>query len=226
MPDHKPGSVRFRLASSSLVLAAALSLAAAPPAAGEGRIVAPRAGQTLRAGETVEVRWTGFDRPVDELEILLNVDGSGRFPVRLTEQLDPRPGCLLWRVPDLPTPSAHLVVRFGRGGRELLAEPGGSFRIVCSAPGELPAPGFANGEWWLGRGSPSAPVNPGKARPTADWLPEIFRCLPALARGGHQWSGTSKRPPTAAETAQRRQTARPAVPRAFQRSSHGLPRLE
>lgn len=226
MLDNEPGSGRLRLAAASAALVAALFFAAAAAAAGEGWIVSPAMGQTLHAGEVVDLLWTGFDEPVDELEILLTVDREGRFPVRLTEQLDPRARHLLWRVPDLPTPSARLVVRFGRYGREVLAEPSGAFRIVGSARSSLPLPGLANGEWWLGRGSPSAPLGRCGARPTADWRYETSRHLPALARGGHQGAGASERPVEAADTMQRRRIARSAVVPALPRISCGLPQLE
>ncbi|MCG6962925.1 MAG: hypothetical protein LJE95_06595 [Acidobacteria bacterium] len=226
MSNHQPGSERRWLAATSAVLAAVLLLLAAPPAAGEGRVERPHAGQTVRAGEVIEVRWTSFDEPVDELEILLMVDGKGRFPVRLTEQLAPRPGRLLWRVPDLPTPAARLVVRFGRDGHELLAEPGGAFRIIGSVRTTLPSPGFANGEWWLERGSPNAPLGPDGARQAADWLSESFRHMPAVVRAGHQGAGSPKQPPTATDRSQRRHTCRTRLPGALARVAHGLPRLE
>ncbi len=201
-------------------------LTAFPVAASEGRIVSPAAGQTLRAGDVVEVRWTAFEQPVEELEILLAVDGEGRFPVRLTDQLDPRLRSVRWHVPDLPTPAAFLFVRFGRHGCEVAAQHGGVFRIAGAARAPLAAPGFTAGEWWLGRGTPGAPVGSSGARPIADWLAEVIYGLPALVRGGRHGARISSQLFVREETPRLYQSFRIALPARVPRVAVGLPRLE
>ena len=153
------------------VLAGALLatlLAAAPADASGGRIAEPARGRTLVSGEIVEIRWTPFDVPVDELEILLTVDDTGQFPLRLTSRLDPRSGAFVWRVPDLPTTSARLAIRFGHGGRESAGPTSAPFAIVTASGRRLEPVGIGGGEGW-GRGLPRAPAGPAGARPVPHW---------------------------------------------------------
>ena len=72
---------------------------------------------TLRAGETARIAWTGLPRDVEELELLLSVEGRP-LPLRVTPELAAPAGVLLWRVPNLPSRRAQLTVRFGLCGEE------------------------------------------------------------------------------------------------------------
>ena len=87
------------------------------------------AGPFLVGGQRVTVAWAGIPPDVDELELLLSVDGGERFPIRLTRSVDPAPGSVVWIVPSLATSSARLRLRFGREGREEDGEPSAPFRI-------------------------------------------------------------------------------------------------
>lgn len=85
--------------------------------------LSPADGAVLRAGETVRLAWAespGASLPVraDEWEIFLSVDGGRTWSVRLTPHLDLARRSFTFRVPDLPTPFARLLLRVGDERRE------------------------------------------------------------------------------------------------------------
>ena len=109
--------------------------------------VSPVPFGAVRAGEVAKTPWTGLPEGVQELELLLSVEGR-QNPVRLTPQWSPRAGLLLWRVPNLPSRRARLSVRFGLDGEEVESAAGAPFEIlgVADAPPSVLA--FRDGEWW------------------------------------------------------------------------------
>jgi len=112
----------------------------------------------VRAGQVVQLAW---DAPAgaDELEVLLLLDGGARESLRLTRCLPGSSGTWEWRVPDLPSPAARLVLRWGSGGREIEGEPGPSFAIVCHSPRLAPL-ARRHGELWVGdTAAPSIETN-------------------------------------------------------------------
>jgi hypothetical protein len=54
-----------------------------------------------------------------ELELYLSVDGGATFPFRITPQLDPRAAFFYWTVPNMPTATAVLDIRFGCAAHKL-----------------------------------------------------------------------------------------------------------
>ena len=131
------------------VLAATLALAGTARAGERPALRLPFAGE-VRAGETIELSWTGIDADVHELEILLSIDG-GRGPrVRVSPELDPRAGAWRWRVPNLPTGEARLSLRIGRGRHELEAGASEIFRIVGTPDQEPERDVVHEGSWWRG----------------------------------------------------------------------------
>lgn len=111
--------------------------------------VSPPTFGTVRAGETARIEWRGLPREVEELELLLSVEGR-EFPIRVTPQLAAGTGLLLWRVPNLPSRRVRLAVRYGLDGDEIESEPGAAFEIL-PAEGDAPAAlEFRQGEWWIG----------------------------------------------------------------------------
>ncbi|MFN7987182.1 MAG: hypothetical protein U0529_06895 [Thermoanaerobaculia bacterium] len=130
-------------------LLALLVLAAPAPAARPAvRIV--DAGAALSAGQSVVVAWEGLPPDVDEVELLLSVDGGRRFPLRLTGSLDADEGSLTWVVPALSVASARVRLRFGRAGcDEEESDPSAPFEIL--APPSSPSARFERreGEWWV-----------------------------------------------------------------------------
>src|SRR6266508_3452814 len=102
---------------------------------------------TVRAGETATIEWKGLPKEVEELELLLSVEGR-ELPVRVTPQLAARAGTLVWRVPNLPSRRARLTIRYGLDGEEIEDAPSVPFEILPAA-GEPPAAlMFRQGEWW------------------------------------------------------------------------------
>jgi hypothetical protein len=102
---------------------------------------------TLRAGGTARIEWRGLPADVEEMELLLSVEGR-ELPIRVTAQLAARTGVLLWRVPNVPARRARLTIRFGSEGEEYLAEPSAPFAILPSENERPAALLFRDGEWW------------------------------------------------------------------------------
>jgi hypothetical protein len=85
----------------------------------------------LHAGERFEIRWSGSGLSLDELEILLSIDGGRRFALRVSPELDARSGRYLWRAPDLSSANARLRIRFHRGGREIDGAMSAPFTLIA-----------------------------------------------------------------------------------------------
>ncbi len=136
---------------------AALHAAEASPA----RVQTPTAGAEVEVGSVVEVSWNALPIEAKEMELYLSLDGGRSYPLRLTPQLPPGLGRLLWRVPNLPTPAARLRVRVGIPGRgEVDAEPSPVFRIVAEGSVSAEPVVLRAGELWIGRGSDASPLTP------------------------------------------------------------------
>jgi len=100
----------------------------------------------LHAGECFEIRWSVPGPSVDELEILLSIDGGRRFALRVSPELDARSGRYLWRAPDLSSADARLRLRFHRDGREIDGAMSARFTLIArerTAGGEPRSPGAA-----------------------------------------------------------------------------------
>jgi hypothetical protein len=123
-------------------LAAAVRAAAGPvvflPFGGLG---GPGGDTTLHPGQVVEVRWTGTPWGVEEMELLLSVDGGRHFAVRITPDLDADLRSYWWRVPPLQSGNAHLAIRVNLDGREVLAGVGERFRIAADLAADKAAAG-------------------------------------------------------------------------------------
>src|SRR5437764_9664912 len=110
----------------ALALGLGLIVGAVAPAAGLNgpvRLAAPRAGETLRAGDMAELAWepfsqTGLPGHAEEWEAFLSFDGGATYPVRLTPHLDLALRRVRWQVPAIPTDDARLLLRFGDERRE------------------------------------------------------------------------------------------------------------
>jgi hypothetical protein len=104
------------------------------------KLISPVAGQVLFPGQQVRVEWKTLLPHVDyswcELELYLSVDGGRTFPFRITPQLDPRATFVYWNVPNMPTNSAVLDIRFGCEGfypESYSPQTASSFTIAPSA---------------------------------------------------------------------------------------------
>ncbi|MFZ5788650.1 MAG: hypothetical protein ACOY3Y_19610 [Acidobacteriota bacterium] len=131
---------------------AATTAARSAPGYG-GKILSPSGGQLVTAGEVVVVCWSALAPDVDEMELMLSLDGGRAYALRLTPQLDPERLSFHWLVPNLPTEHARLRVRYGRHGEENDAEAGGVFGIKgASIPAAVVR--YHSGEWWTGAHAP------------------------------------------------------------------------
>lgn len=123
------------------------ALAAGPPLA---RLLSPVEGQELTAGTEAVVEWEGLALPPNahEWEAFLSVDGGKTWPLRITPHLDLSIRRFAFRVPDLPTGEARLMLRFGDERREVEMEAPQRFAI---RPGRIagalpPRRSFSRGE--------------------------------------------------------------------------------
>jgi hypothetical protein len=130
-----------RLSITLILLAAASGTLSA-----EVAVVPPVFG-TVRAGDTARIEWRGLPGRVEELELLLTIEGR-ELPIRVTPQLAAGAGVLLWRVPNLPSRRARLTIRYGLDGEEIENEPSAPFEILPAASEPPAVLAFRQGEWW------------------------------------------------------------------------------
>jgi hypothetical protein len=116
-----------------------LAFLALPAFAAEGermaRLVSPAAGDELIAGSAVTIEWEEVALPehTEEWEAFLSVDGGRTWPLRVTPHLDISIRRFTFRVPDLPTREARIMLRFGDERREVGMEAPQSFSIAPAA---------------------------------------------------------------------------------------------
>ncbi len=161
-------------------LAALVLLAAASATLHAQVSVSPPTFGTVRAGETARIEWRGLPRGVEELELLLSIEGR-ESPIRVTPQLAAEAGLLLWQVPNLPSRRARLAIRYGLDGEEIEGEPGAAFEILPAA-GEPPAAlEFRRGEWWIQDSARDRFPGALKAREEGDRVSDNHETFPCAA---------------------------------------------
>ena len=90
-----------------------------PPPLFSPHLISPTAGQVLYSGQTVRVEWDSttlnkISYPTYcEIELYLSLDGGTTFTMRITQSMDPNTRFFYWTVPNTPTNSAVLDIRFG-----------------------------------------------------------------------------------------------------------------
>jgi len=88
-----------------------------PPPLYTPTLLAPTAGQVLYAGQIVRVEWKPSIHHTwpsyCELELWLSLDGGRTYTLPITPSLDPNTTFFYWTVPNTPTNSAVLQIRFG-----------------------------------------------------------------------------------------------------------------
>ena len=81
------------------------------------RLISPKAGDVLTAGQVVRVEWTANFPDVDlnmcETEIRLSLDGGATTYMWITGFRDPAVQYYDWTVPNTPTRTAVLDIHFG-----------------------------------------------------------------------------------------------------------------
>jgi hypothetical protein len=141
-----------RLAILCAGFAAAIALAAPARADAPSPLVQPPA--EVRAGEVIELRWHDLPATVEELEILLSVDGGRHFALRVSPELEARERVYRWRVPNLATSDARLRIRMGTREGERETAPTRAFRIIAREDAPIERILFHEGTWWTGVGEP------------------------------------------------------------------------
>jgi hypothetical protein len=136
------------------LIAPVLVLLAAAPAFGTISVTAPPA-RDLMAGERVTIAWSALPAGVEELEILLSLDGGRSYPVRLTPSMDPGRAVFEWIVPNLPATRARVRLRMGIGGRESESDASAPFQIARAVGAPIAPLDFRDGEWWIGESDAS-----------------------------------------------------------------------
>lgn len=107
------------LPRTALCLPLLAALAAPAMAAPPLRLVSPAAGTELVAGSQAVLAWEAVaDLRAEEWEAFLSLDGGRTYPLRLTPHLDLSIRRFAFRVPDLPTSRARLLIRYGNEGEE------------------------------------------------------------------------------------------------------------
>ena len=90
-----------------------------PPPPFYPTLISPAAGQVLYPGQKVRVEWrTSIPNQLPypawcEIELWLSLDGGRTYTVRITPSMDPNTRFFYWTVPNTPTNSALLDIRFG-----------------------------------------------------------------------------------------------------------------
>lgn len=127
----------------ALLLLLLLTVAPASLARAAATLGAP--AHAVRAGEQVELTWSGL--PIDAEEAELEWSPTGKRWLRLTPELDAREGRYVWRVPHGVTGTVRVRLRAGDEHDEwIAAECTLELSADDSAPG--PAPGRKLPEWW------------------------------------------------------------------------------
>lgn len=158
------------------------SLVAAVGLAQSARFLEPRGGGWLEPSSIVRVSWTlggSAERDFDEMELVLSLDDGKTFPLRVTRELSPLEGFLLWRVPRLPSTHARLALRTGSGERketETIRIVGGEFTILAGTGNSLEELQRVRGEWRTREAAGGANDLP---EPNLSKPPEGVRAAPA-----------------------------------------------
>ena len=155
---------------AALFITATLAASARADASRHDLRLMPQPG-VLRAGQVIELQWSAAPREVEELEIILSLDGGRTWRIRVSPELDADAGRYLWHVPDLPAERARLRIRAGDGrGGEWEGTPGETFRIVGSGRvGETERPLIERG-WWFVRDEAAGGESEGLADESAPGL--------------------------------------------------------
>ena len=120
------------------LLLSILALFALPALAAGGemaRLVSPSEGHEMVAGSFATIEWEGLALPEHtvEWEAFLSLDGGRTWPLRVTPHLDISIRRFSFRVPDLPTREARIMLRFGDERREVGMEAPQRFAIAPAA---------------------------------------------------------------------------------------------
>jgi hypothetical protein len=81
------------------------------------KLISPTAGQILYPGQIVRVEWKSMLPPINlgacEMEVWLSLDGGRTFTAEISPWMDPKAQYFYWTVPNWPTNTAVMDIRFG-----------------------------------------------------------------------------------------------------------------
>jgi hypothetical protein len=170
------------------VLHAILFLAAGAAASRQPAFLRAPSAEHVEAGAIAEITWrldTAATRDLEEMELLLSLDGGETFPIRITRDLSANTKSFSWRVPLLPTAHARLALRTGEGGDEEIALVSGEFAIEATAATPLEPAAKIAGEWRtrdaLDGGAGQRPLDPPALASDSGTIASLPRLSPALA---------------------------------------------
>jgi hypothetical protein len=162
------------------MIALALALQARPAVGSRPASAVLEVPAVVTAGQTVVLRWSALPEEVEELEIVLSLDGGASYHVRVSPELEARDGEYRWRVPDLPTGRARLMMRVGGERGERTGALSREFRIAHAEGAPRPELDFHEGQFWAGLEAPRGPAGAGLApdAPRIQDLAEELPCAP------------------------------------------------
>ena len=140
---------RIRSSCVGTLLGLFLGFAARTGAAEGVHIVTPSGEQPLIAGQLVQVGWDPLPEGVEEMELLLYMEGGSVQTVRLTPQLLGDTRTYRWRVPNLPAREVRLRLRWGCDGVEREGEPSPPYTIIADSKSPVESIRLRLGEWWV-----------------------------------------------------------------------------
>ena len=150
--------------SLAAMITLALAVLARPGAAVGSGAASLEVPAVVTAGQSVELRWSALPADVEELELVLSLDGGRTYPVRVSPELEAREGGYRWRVPDLPAARARLMLRMGGEEGERAGARSREFRIVHAEGVPRPELGFHEGQFWTGLDPLEGPARAGLAQ--------------------------------------------------------------
>ena len=95
-------------------------------------LIAPSAGDVLEGGRETTLTWTAVSLPdkVEEWEAFLSLDGGHYYGARITPHLDRGIRSFQWRVPNVATSNARILIRIGNERDEQPVEFSQTFTIA------------------------------------------------------------------------------------------------
>ncbi|HSD12968.1 MAG TPA: Ig-like domain-containing protein, partial [Patescibacteria group bacterium] len=156
-------------------------------------LAAPNGGETLDAGQHVDIFWTANGCQVDSLRLALSVDGGDTYGAPFAAVASPFNGYYLWTVPDVDAGAARLrATLIGQGGVVLATDatdgpfaiaPAATTAVTEPAPSPAPPPPATATSTAPAEASPAPPTDTGGTTaggtPPADASPPTEPAAPA-----------------------------------------------
>jgi hypothetical protein len=140
------------------LLLAAVGVSSAQAVVSARLTAGPLPGEPLRAGSITTLGFA-VDEEIDEMEVLLSLEGGRTFTVRVTREMSRGAHEITWRVPNLPTTRARLALRVGSEEEgEVIRDVSEEFTILAAPTEPLEDVRVFQGEWRAGEALEETPV--------------------------------------------------------------------